>query len=68
MKYTHVQTHTHTHCGICGFKAQKIHGKSRHKRSILELEVVVVQHCKCNKCYWVVHFKTASFMWVHFSI
>lgn len=27
----------------------------------LELEVMVVKHCECTKCYWIVHFKIVNF-------
>lgn len=34
MKYAHMRRHTHTHCGICGVKAQKIYGKSEQTQKV----------------------------------
>lgn len=36
---------------------------------VLDLtEVVVVWHCECAKCHWVVHFKMINFMWREFDL
>lgn len=38
----------------------------RGDENILDLEVMVAQHCDCPKCYWIVHFEIVILCFVNF--
>lgn len=33
-----------------------------------QTEAVVAQQCECTKCYWIVHFNTANYMFCEFYL